>query len=110
MDIVSNLPFEVRFFVNHREGDQKKVIKENGMALKYLSNKNRDNERLVLLACKNNINSLEYASERLKNDREFIINTAIKLKTDKVVYFASSSLTHNKQFNIDLAKEIESIL
>lgn len=84
----------------------KKVIKENGMALKYLSNKNRDNERLVLLACKNNINSLEYASERLKNDREFIINTAIKLKTDKVVYFASSSLTHNKQFNIDIIKKI----
>lgn len=84
----------------------KRVIKENGLALKYLSNKNRDNEKLVLLASKNNINSLEYASQRLKNDKEFIISTAIKLKTDKVIYFASESLIHNKQFVIDIIKRI----
>ena len=84
----------------------KKAIKENGMLLKYLSTKNRDNEKIVLLASKNNINSLEYASVRLKNDQNFIINTALKLKSDKVIYFASSSLRHNKQFNINLIEKI----
>lgn len=84
----------------------KKVIKENGLALKYLSEKYKDNEKLVLLACKNNINSLEYASDRIKNNDEFIINTAIKLKTDKIIYFASPILMHSKQFNIEIIKRV----
>ena len=84
----------------------RKVIKRNGLALKYLSNKSRDNERLVIAAIKNNINALEYASNRLKNDPDFIINLAVKFKTDNIIYFASEKLLHNKSFIIDIIRKI----
>ena len=84
----------------------RKVIKQNGLALKYLSNKNRDNERMVTMALKNNIKALEYASIRLKNDPDFIINLAVKFKNDQIIYYASDKLLHNKNFIINIIKKL----
>lgn len=54
------------------ENKPKKIIENNGLALKYASNELKNDKKIVLLAIKNNGNALKYASEELQKDPEII--------------------------------------
>ncbi|MEG0576976.1 MAG: DUF4116 domain-containing protein [Bacilli bacterium] len=84
----------------------KAVIKENGLALEYATSKLKNNKKVVQMAAKENIKALSFASFDLKNDEGFIIETAKKLKSDQVIYYASEFLLSNKEFYIDIIEKI----
>ena len=60
-------------FPNHFWNDKEFVfeaVSRNGAALKYASDKLKDNKEIVIVAVKNNRNAFDYASTRLKKDSE----------------------------------------
>ena len=67
------------------ENTPEKILRRNGLALKYASKKFKNDKEMVLIAVKNNGNALNYASEELQNDPE-IINIAKNNLNNKMVY------------------------
>lgn len=49
---------------------------QNGWNLEHLNAEQKDNEELVFLATKENGNTIKFASKRLQNNRDFVIETA----------------------------------
>jgi hypothetical protein len=78
-------------------------IYEDEGAMRYISDELRDNKEFMLEAIKINIMALQYASERIKNDKDFIIN-AIYQDCDAFV-IASNELRGNEEVALVAANE-----
>jgi hypothetical protein len=48
------------------------AVSQKGELIKYAHETLRDHPKMMKVACEKNINNIQYASERLKNDREFV--------------------------------------
>ena len=67
------------------ENTPEKILRKNGLALKYASKEIKNDKEMVLLAVKSNGNALEYASEELQKDQQ-IINIAKKNLNNKLMF------------------------
>jgi hypothetical protein len=67
-------------------------VKSDGLSLEYLSNKLKDNKKIVEAAVLNNPAAIKYASERLRKNKKFIRKLAKKNPNVKK-YVTVSSLT-----------------
>lgn len=63
----------------------KLAVSNNGYAIKYGSDKLRDNEEIAIVAGCDNIQSLNYASLRIRNNRK-VIFTCIKKSKGDIIY------------------------
>lgn len=70
------------------------AVTKNGGALKYASDKLRDDRTVVLVAVSRDGNALQYASGRLQDDRDVVI-AAVSSSGDAIQY-ASSNLQHDR--------------
>lgn len=73
-----------------------KAIKENGDSLKYVSDRLKNNKKLVLKALKDNMFALNHLSENLRNDKEVAIFCITKNE---------NNLSHFSQEVKDIFKE-----
>lgn len=94
-----------------------KVMKENGVYLKFLTNELKDDEKIVKEATNSYVYSIQYASERIQNNKTFImtlLNENIfifrylqdKMQNDKDVlqmlkFYHSLSNTNINKYNSD---------
>ena len=53
----------------------RKAIRKNGLALQHASERLRDDKRIVLMAVRERGCALQYASERLRDNEEVVRNT-----------------------------------
>jgi hypothetical protein len=60
-----------------------KAVKSNGLALFFASNRLKNNKKIVFAAIQNNIESLKYASDKIQNDKIFLINLYKNIVKDK---------------------------
>ena len=67
------------------ENTPEKILRRNGLALRYISKELKNDKNMVLLAVKSNGNALKYASEELQKDPE-IINIAKKNLNNKLMF------------------------
>eukprot|EP00931_Biecheleriopsis_adriatica_P055652 TRINITY_DN32955_c0_g1_i1.p1 TRINITY_DN32955_c0_g1~~TRINITY_DN32955_c0_g1_i1.p1 ORF type:complete len:499 (+),score=96.41 TRINITY_DN32955_c0_g1_i1:195-1499(+) len=74
------------------------VVRQDGLALRSVSDELRDNGIIVLEAVKQNSRALKYASSRLRADRDFVL-TAVRLNSEAVKY-ASRSLRYSLEFTM----------
>jgi len=83
----------------------KVVVKKNGYALEYASDKLKHDREIVLEAVKSRGHALEYASEELKNDKK-IVQTAICSWESENNYFLSldDKFSFDKSGYIDYLK------
>ena len=88
----SLLPEELKNDINFI----KKLLKNNGGALEFLSNEHKSNKELVLIAVKDFLGrAICFASEELQSNREFII-TCLK-SNNSVFRFLSPSFRSDKE-------------
>ena len=66
------------------------MVKQNGLALKYVLEKFKNDKEIVLVALKQNISALQYVGSELKNDEEFII----ELLSDKSLFPKDEKVKH----------------
>ncbi len=86
-----------------------KCMRESrGRALEHTSPKWKDDPDVVLAAVKNGCvlseSNFQYASERLRNDGDFV-RQCVKLKNDSLKY-ASDALLHDKEFIISVVNDV----
>jgi predicted RNA-binding protein (virulence factor B family) len=72
-----------------------KAVKQNGDSLQYASEELKNDKEVVLEAVKQYGRSLLYASEELKNDKEFVLEV-VKQNGDSLEY-ASEELKNDKE-------------
>ncbi len=67
--------------------DIKKIVKKDGLMLKYAPKKFKNNVELIKCAISENIKALEYVSEELKNNDEIfkIIDISNKMEKCKII-------------------------
>jgi hypothetical protein len=76
--------------------DQKFLIEENWVALKWASKEVKNDSHTILRAIEQNVESLSFASDDLKNDRDFLIE-AVRVNPS-VLRYASHGLRNDKEF------------
>ncbi|MDQ1337790.1 MAG: hypothetical protein QG617_757 [Campylobacterota bacterium] len=104
-----------------------KAVKENGRALKYVSEELRGDREIVLEAVKNNADALQYASDELRSDREIVLEAlnydgdylkyaSEELRGDREIVlkaqekshwaflYASEELRGDREFNLEILK------
>ena len=74
------------------------VVKQNGLALQFASEKLQDDKNVVLEAVKQNGWALAYASENLRDDKDIVLE-AVK-QNEWALQFASEELRIDKDIQI----------
>jgi hypothetical protein len=80
------------------------VVKNNYLALKYISEELKNDKDFILQVIKNNIYGLKFVSDKLKNDKDFIIDCIINNKKTINFNYKMNNLyllIHNLQHNFD---------
>jgi hypothetical protein len=83
------------------------IIKTNGKNLELLNDKLKDDKEFILEALQYDT-ILEYASERIRDDND-VVNLAV-IKHPELIVFASDRFTGNKDFILNLLKKDSYVL
>ena len=86
----------------------KNALQQNGYALKFCSDRLRNDKKIVQIAMRNNQNAIVHASFKLKNDPSIFLNESNfdnfsglldspKFKAYPILYFASDQIKKNKK-------------
>jgi hypothetical protein len=75
-------------------------VKSDGLSLKYLSNKLKNNKKIVEAAVLNNPAAIKYASERLRKNKKFIRKLAKKNPNVKNYVTVSSLTSYQNEYYV----------
>ena len=81
------------------------AVKNCGYALDFASDRLKDNEEIVSNSLDEGSNII-YASERIRNDRNFIIESAKNIvnRTDLSIFLSTENIKESLKYNIDVLK------
>ena len=82
-------------------------VKNNGSALRFASERLKDNYDIVLVAVKNNERALGFASERLKDNYDIVL-VAVK-NNGRALKFASKKLQEDSELIAEAEKQLTGV-
>ena len=74
------------------------IIKNNGLLLKFVNDKFKDDIEIVNIAIANNGNAIKFASSRLQNDYSICLSVIMNTYNHKLMKYMSSNLCDNYDF------------
>ena len=80
-----------------------KVVRKNGSAIQFVSERLKDDKDFVLTVVKTNVIAIQHASERLKDDKEIVL-TAVKQPGWWALKYASERLKDDKEVSLTAVK------
>lgn len=85
-----------------------RLVRINGLLLKYASPEIQDNKEIIDIAIKQNPEAIEFATDKYKNDKDFIKN--LLHNNQSLFRYASDNLRNDKAYVLDLlSQEYKSI-
>jgi len=108
--ILQKHPMFLEYLTDYQDNSAvvKNALQQNGYALKFCSDRLRNNKKIVQIAMRNNQNAIVHASFKLKNDPSIFLNESNfdnfsglldspKFKAYPILYFASDQIKKNKK-------------
>lgn len=80
-----------------------RLVRINGLLLKYASPEIQDNKEIIDIAIKQNPEAIEFATDKYKNDKEFIKN--LLHNNQSLFRYASEHLRNDKTYILDLLSQ-----